>query len=361
MKKKARKSKKIFVVLLAVIILLLVILIASFMVLNHYTSKLNYQPVDNNIEEPVYTPEATKEPELSNQEKEEIYSIDEQLKKNLEAGLDREFDDKDVTNILLIGVDNDSNMEARGNADGLIILSINKETRQIVLTSLMRDIYVSVPDKYNTKLTMAYHYEGTEGLIDTVEANFGIPIDNYILVNYINVIDIVDAVGGVTLDVNQAEIYWMQEKIHNLNSLIGAGYTDNLLSVDQAGTIQMNGVQTAAYLRIRNTGNNDFGRTERARKVLLQIKNQVTGMGLKELNALANTVLPCITTDLTQGEILSLLLNSLDFMNYEFLSSRIPIDGYYYSADYYGAVIVPDYEVNREYLYQSIYEGTLKN
>lgn len=285
--------------------------------------------------------------------------LDKELQRNLESGSDWDYNAADVTNILLIGVDNDyaPGMDDRGNADGLIIVSINKTTKQVVLSSLMRDIYVSVPDKYNTKITLAYHYEGTQTLIDTIEANFGIPIDNYVLVNYLNVIDIVDAVGGLTMDVDSDELYWMESKISNLNQLLGLPGDANLIDPSQAGTLLLNGVQTAAYMRIRYAGDGDFDRTERAREVLLGLKDKAADMSVTELLSFANMVLPMITTDISQVRALSLIMSAPTYLGYEMVSNRIPIDDSWYFADINGSVVVVDFSVNREFLYRSIYEG----
>ena len=267
--------------------------------------------------------------------------------------------DRDVTNILLIGVDNDyaPGMDDLGNADGLIIVSINKNTRQIVLSSLMRDIKVTVPDGYATKITLAYHEGGTGVLIDTIESNFGVPIDSYVLVNYLNVIDLVEAVGGITLELTESELYWMQPKIRNLNVLLGQDEEANLIDPAEAGTLTLNGIQTAAYLRIRYAGNNDFERTERARRVLLQIAARATEMGAGAIGGLAEELLPQIKTDLSRGELLSLLLGAPGYMKYETVSLRIPIDGSWYDSNDGNAMLVLDMEANRDYLHRAIYEG----
>ena len=353
-----KKKRVIRIVLLALLAVILLACLTVYFLFTHYISKLNYVERDGSTAIGAISSELeeTGGDGISQEEKD---SIDQQLLDNLEAGTDWDYDSKNVTNILFIGVDNDNTpgMNDLGNADGLVIASINKNTKQIVLTSLMRDIYISIPDAYNTKITNVYHVGGTELLIDTIEANFGIPIDNYILVNYINVVDIVDAFGGLTLDVSESELYYMEEKIRNINTLVGQSADANMLSTTQAGEINLNGVQTAAYLRIRMAGNNDFERTERARRVLLGLKDKAAGMSFLELNNMANTVLPCITTDLTQGEIFSLLLNSTQYMKYEMVSSRIPIDDSFYFADMGGSMLVIDYSVNKEYLYNTIYQG----
>lgn len=326
-----KKKKFTFWKLLLILFILVVIAAAGlYIAVTHYVSKLNFEDTSG----------------------EDSFSIVGSLADDATG----------VKNILLIGVDNDyaPGMDELGNADGLMIASINPKTRQVVLTSLMRDIRVQIPDSYKTKLTLSYHYGGTQQLIDTIEYNFGVPIDNYVLVNYISVVNIVDAVGGLTMDVTADELYWMDDKIRSVCELVGASYEDNMLSTDQAGELELNGIQTAAYLRIRYAGNNDFDRTERARRVVLGLKDKAAAMSLTELDSLANTVLPYITTDLTQTDIISLLLRFPALIKYDMLSDRIPIEGsYWLTNDENGAFVDIDYDANKEHLQSSIYGGEL--
>ena len=326
-----KKKKFTFWKLLLILLILVVIAAAGlYIAVTHYVSKLNFEDTSG----------------------EDSFSIVGSLADDATG----------VKNILLIGVDNDyaPGMDELGNADGLMIASINPKTRQVVLTSLMRDIRVQIPDSYKTKLTLSYHYGGTQQLIDTIEYNFGVPIDNYVLVNYISVVNIVDAVGGLTMDVTADELYWMDDKIRSVCELVGASYEDNMLSTDQAGELELNGIQTAAYLRIRYAGNNDFDRTERARRVVLGLKDKAAAMSLTELDSLANTVLPYITTDLTQTDIISLLLRFPALIKYDMLSDRIPVEGsYWLTNDENGAFVDIDYDANKEHLQSSIYGGEL--
>lgn len=350
-----KKWKGLLVIVLLVLLVPVLLLSGAYGVFSHYTGKLNYVSRGGESTEISVTP-----PPLNGISAEKARDLDEELRASMEVQVDWDFTGKDVTNILLIGVDNTDEQTQwdRGNADGLILVSINNETREVVLTSLMRDIYATVPDKgYNTKLTLAYHYAGTDALINTIEAGFGIPIDNYVMVNYLTIIDIVDAVGGLSLDVNRAELYYMQDKIESLNSLKGLPKTDNMISPDDEGEVLLNGIQTAAFLRIRNAGDGDLERTGRARRVIMGLKDKALGMNIKELNALAEVAFPSITTDLERGEILSLLVNAAKYLNYEMVSSRLPLDDTYYFANLQGSMVVIDYKVNREYLFQSIYEG----
>lgn len=268
----------------------------------------------------------------------------------------KDTQEKDVINILLVGVDNDylPGMQDRGNADGLMLLSINRKTKRIVLTSIMRDISIRVPDEYSTKATLVYHDFGLETLIETLEYNFEVSIDNYVLVNYFDVIAVVDALGGLELEITAAEIDGMRKKIENLNSLTGDPAGTDVLTVEDAGIRVLNGKQVAALLRIRNTGNNDFGRTERARNIVLAMKDKVLDMGLLELNTFADVVMNNITTDLTTTNILGLLARAPAYMKYDFISSRIPVEGSY-TGD--GSFIYIDYEVNRQALHENIYDA----
>ena len=265
-----------------------------------------------------------------------------------------------VRNILLIGVDNDylPGMKQLGNADGLIIASINENSKKIVLSSIMRDTYVrSALRNAGTKITLIYHEEGTNGLVRAVEKNFQVPIDNYVLVNYINVVDIIDALGGMELELTKDEIIYMAEKIQSVNLLVGQKAGANKISVKEAGKpLLLNGVQVAAYLRVRLAGDGDAERTERARRVLNGCFEKMKGLSLSEYNKMAQTILPCITTDLDEGDILSILMNGRSYLRYSRESLRIPIDESFTSTGKKnGSMLMIDYEMNREYLHTAIY------
>lgn len=328
-------------------LVLTVLIGAGYLCFSHFYSRLNFQ--------------LSKEDMISTL-KESISSGEVEAGEELPIDEGWDYKSADVMNLLLIGVDNDyyDGMNDRGNADGLMILSVNKSTKQIVLSSLMRDVKVSVPGAgYKTKLTLVYHYEGLETLIDTIEKNFGVPIDNYIMVNYLGVVDMVDAMGGIELEVTSDELYWMEPKIKNLNLLLGQDGNANLLDPAQAGTLTLNGIQTAAYLRIRYAGNGDFDRTERARTVLMALADKARGMKMKEMLDLADRVLPQITTDLSQTRTFSLLMSLPKYLGYDMVSNRIPIDdSWYFENNSNGSFVIIDYPVNREFLYRSIYEGT---
>ncbi|MBQ7895244.1 MAG: hypothetical protein IJ364_01640, partial [Oscillospiraceae bacterium] len=150
------------------------------------------------------------------------------------------------------------------------------------------------------------------------------------------------------------------EKIQQLNIMLGKPGMESVIDPEDEGTLTLNGVQTAAYMRIRYAGDGDLDRTARAREVILALKDKALTMNLSQLNSLAQVALPNITTDLDQGEILSLILSAPKMLKYEMVSSRIPIDDSFHYEDINGSMVVIDYGVNSEYLYKSIYEGKTK-
>lgn len=347
LKQRNRKRKKgIHPVLWIPAVILIVLLGGSYLTFHYFYSRLNISSGEETVSS--WMGERTET------------IIDEAVP----CGEAQDYSNGEVTNILLIGVDNDNleGLEERGNADGLMILSINRSTRKIVLSSLMRDVKVRVPGAgYKTKLTLVYHYEGVETLLETIEQNFGVLIDNYVMVNYLAVVDLVDAMGGVELEVTSDELYWMESKIKNLNILMGQAGEANLIEPSQAGNLTLNGIQTAAFLRIRYAGDGDFDRTGRARTVLMALVNKARELKMTEMLGLVDRMLPQITTDLSQTGVLSLLTNLTEYLKYDMVSNRVPIDdSWYYENSSNGSFIIIDESENREFLYRSIYEGEKK-
>ncbi len=268
---------------------------------------------------------------------------------------------RDVTNILLLGVDNDrsDDMDSRGNADGIMLVSINPKTREIILTSFMRDTKVSVTPYKRDKLTHVYHNYGIETFKEVFENNFGIHVDNYALFSYLDIIDIVDYLGGVEVDIAEEEIPDAEAKIRSVAELRGVDYTDYLINWYGPGRIKLNGVQVAGYMRIRPAyGDYDAGRTERVRYVATQLMEKLYKRSLAEKIDFAALALSKIETDMDGGDMIKYALNANKIRFYDRISDRIPIDGSFTSqSDGNGYYAVPDFEINNTHLQESIYQG----
>ena len=135
------------------------------------------------------------------------------------------------------------------------------------MTSFLRDIYLSIPGYESNRLNAAYAYGGTKLLTETIKANFGITVDRCLVVNFYVVMDLVDAVGGIDLDVTADEISVMNGYIRHHNQLLGNPENTDILSSDDAGTIHADGNQALAYARVRYVGT-AFARTGRQRTVI---------------------------------------------------------------------------------------------
>ena len=271
-----------------------------------------------------------------------------------------EYDVDNVSNILLLGVDNDylPSMDQLGNADGILLVSINENNKEVVMTSFLRDTRVRQPGWYNRKLTQIYHNGGTKLLIEAMETDFRIPIDNYILVNYIDLVEIVDALGGVDLELSEIEIKYMAGKISNINTLVGEDKGANAISTDQAGMLHLNGVQTSAYLRIRPSAtDDDKGRTERARKVVIELLKKIQKMSIEEMIMFADTFFSNIETDMRDSDLMTIIGNSDEIFGYEMISDRVPRDGEYTPSNDGNAYVIPNFELTNKHLFESIYGG----
>lgn len=259
-----------------------------------------------------------------------------------------------VTNVLLIG--SDSRDDTRGRSDSMILLSINKKTDKIFLTSLMRDMYVDIPGRDKNKINAAYSFGGPELLMDTIQENLGVKIDDYIEISFVSFASIVDAVGGVEITVSDAEAQAINQILQDeVNGILGDARNADLLS--QGGKYILNGKQALCYSRIRHVGNADFQRTERQREVLTQLVTSLKNSGAASMKRLMSSALPQIRTNMTKGELYQLSLRMPFLLNYEMTQIRIPADGTYTDDRNTNAgwALVVDLDANRELLKEQVF------
>lgn len=271
--------------------------------------------------------------------------------------------DGDVWNVFLVGADNNNTdgMDKLGNADGQIIVSVRKDRHDIVLTSILRDSFFKLDNQaIGNKGTLLYHYYGLDTLMEALESNLGIHFDNYAVISYPALINAVDALGGIEMELSKEEIIEMNAKLIQINTeLFGLDKYDGALFVDYdtyEGThrFTLTGKQAACLARVRlsDATNNDFGRTERERKILLEIKKKFMKAGLFKKAAVLKQVLAEIDTDISGTQFAAILVNAINLSHYRIVSQRIPLDDTYYGENGY---IYMDINKNREFLLDSIY------
>lgn len=272
----------------------------------------------------------------------------------IESVSSEKLKDQGVKNILLIG--NDSRSEGEdGRSDAMILLSVSSKTNKIYMTSLLRDIYVDIPGHDGNRLNAAYAYGGPELLMETIEQNFDIEVNRYMLVNFQAFANLVDAVGGVTLEVTNDEVQYINGYLVEYNQLQGNPEGTDYLDTSLSGNLHLNGPQALAYCRNRYIGT-DFARTERQRKVLTAAMKEAPLALVTNGSALIDGVLSNITTNLTQSELSGLISQAPFYLGYEMVSSQIPQQGTYWDEKIRGmAVLGVDFDANKEYIQKEIY------
>lgn len=261
-----------------------------------------------------------------------------------------------VSNVLLIGTDSRDLSQERGRSDSMILASINKKTRELTLTSFLRDSYVYIDDEYGYgKLNAAYSYGGAGLLMDTIESNYGVRIDDYILISFAACANVIDAVGGVKLDLTDEEADAINEiLISEVNELMGDDRNDDLL--DGGGEQKLDGKQALSYSRIRYVGNADFERASRQRTVMTQVlkKAAVNPVAMARIFV---TALPELSTNLSVGKSYGYTLRApFLLIGYQLKTQQIPADDTFYGDDVDGeSVLRVDCDANRQVLKDTIY------
>ena len=259
-----------------------------------------------------------------------------------------------MTNILLIGNDSRENGED-GRSDAMILLSISEKTRTVQMISFLRDMYVEIPGHDGNRLNAAYAYGGPELLMETVRENFQIPVSHYVLVNFEAFANLVDAVGGVDLELTSEEVEYVNGYLVEYNQLTGRPEGTDYLDTSRSGLIHLNGPQALAYTRNRYIGT-DFGRTERQRKVLSAVIGELPKALLTNPQGVLDGLLSNLTTNLTRGEFLRLTLDAGKLFTYDLQQGSVPVEGSYQNATIRGmAVLEVDFEQNIRYLNNRIY------
>ena len=213
------------------------------------------------------------------------------------------------TNIALFGLDNRSmgNLSS-GNSDVIMVMSIDNSSGEINLVSVYRDTFLAQSESDSDtsysyrKANAAFSNGGVEEAIRMLNTNLDLNITDYVTVDFQALIDAIDIVGGVEITLTDSEVSLINTYIDELEEWTGGSSTH----ISSAGTYTLDGIQATAYCRIRHTGNGDFGRAQRQRKVLAGLFSKVKSSGLVTANKVIDAVLPEVETSLTSTEIVAL-------------------------------------------------------
>ncbi len=213
-------------------------------------------------------------------------------------------------NIALFGVDaRDGELGKGTRSDTMIIASINLDTHEIKLISVYRDTYLNLGNDSYNKCNSAYAQGGPEQAINMLNMNMDLNITDYATVGFSGLIGAIDALGGIEMNITDAEINHLNNYQLCMAEELGVDYTP----VTETGVQTLNGMQATAYCRIRYTKGDDFRRAERQRDVLGAMMLKAQTASLSTLKEVVAAVLPNINTSLNVNEIISVLGTVADY------------------------------------------------
>ena len=346
-----------------VAIVLVVVLALGLVAYGYFHSKYRLMNIsDGKFAGTEVSAEGDSQDELEN---EELQSREIEEKQAIEATGEIE-EDKAVFNILLLGTDDRTtkfNDNARG--DTCILLSINRETNQVHLVSFERAIGVKIPSgEYEGQwdwLTHMFWYGGPYLMTRQIRENFKVDVTKYIRVNIRTFMELVDSVGGVDIDMTEAEC-------NNINHPEGTFTAGNIKGMHVEKEVQqdlvpginhLNGATAMCYARLRAI-DDDWHRVERQRKVILAAVENLKKLSVTELDKLLNNVLPLVQTNLTEGDIASLIPEAATFVNMDYDTTTFPLKHTYGLMDGMCGrkVLALDFETNAEELQNFLYGET---
>ena len=320
-KKKKNKGLKAVII---IFILLLVFLLSGFLVANHYLGKIN-RVTDNSVipAENEFFDTDVDDGSLEKLDPDSIVWDGDRYKGS----------DEHLINILLVGQDRRPG-EGRQRSDTMILCSFNPETNELSMISFLRDLYVQIPGYSDNRMNAAYVFGGFPLLKATLYQNFGVTVDGCFEVDFSGFKRIIDIVGGVDIYLTAAEA-----------KIVGDGAKEGMCHLD--------GDHALIYSRIRKI-DSDFQRTSRQRKVLTAIFNNVKSCSVPELLDLVDEILPILTTDMSNGNIMSLAVKYAPAVaSLKIETHSVPSSGNYKAAMIRGmAVKVPDLYENKKAIFE---------
>lgn len=249
--------------------------------------------------------------------------------------------DNDVYNVLLVGTDSRDPNADMGRSDSMMLVSFNKNEGKSSVISFLRDTLVDIDGYGKSRLGHTYAYGGVGLTINTLNQQFGLDIQNYVTINFENLVNIIDELGGIEVTLTEEEAEY---------------YRQNGMPDIQAGPVTLTGSQALAHARNR-TLDSDFGRTRRQRSVMYGIYRKV--LEQRDPSTLMSLITYCMTqvkTNMSVTEIYNMATDVLSVDNLKTQQAAVPQEGTYNSITYEGmAVLEIDMEANKQYINELLY------
>ena len=332
LQKTSKSNKIIKICLISFMIIILIIgmvALAGYIYIKNKLGKINYVEIDTNTIE-----------------------INEEIKKEKEEKKDKN-DKVKYRTIALFGVDSRENKIEEGTRSDCIILAvIDENSKKISLISVYRDSYLQISGTGLDKVTHAYAYGGPKLSMSTLNTNLDLDITEFVTVNFKSLVDIIDSIGGITLDITNSEVKYINGYITETSKVTGK----TAEQITKPGRYHLNGVQAVSYTRIRYTSGGDYKRAERMRTVLLAILNKAKGLSIGRLNKLADKLLPEIYTNIDSNEIMSMFPKLMKYYIAESRGWPYETKGKTMNNIWYGIPITLEENVKK--LHEEVYHQT---
>ena len=257
--------------------------------------------------------------------------------------------DSQVYNIMIFGQDKHPDDE-NGRADTMLLISIDKKHHVLKQTSFLRDLYLPIFQKYEDKLNAAFAIGGAKLAVETIEYNFKIRIDNYIIVDFESFVSIVNGIGGIDIALTSDEIEYIDWQSHRNKQVESEHELDSVKpEQNELGGYDMhlNGRQALWHARNRGESDkdhlflgDDFDRTKRQREVINAIMDKIKSTGTADLIKTMYEVAPMVATDMNFGSVLSTVLSMFRYLGYERMEYRVPQSFNYTDATIDGAAVL---------------------
>ena len=249
--------------------------------------------------------------------------------------------DEDVFNVLLVGTDSRDPNSDMGRSDSMMLVSFNKSKNKSTVVSFLRDSLVDIDGYGKSRLGHTYAYGGIGLTINTINKTYDLDIQNYIPIDFENLVSIIDEIGGVKVFITEEEAEY---------------YRQNGMPDIQSGDMTLTGSQALAHARNRTLGS-DFERTRRQRSVMYGIYRQI--MAEKDASAILPLINYCmnhVKTNMSVTEIYDLAKQVLAIDNLRMQQASMPTEGAYQPVTYEGMdVLEIDIEANKKYLNELLY------
>lgn len=258
---------------------------------------------------------------------------------NLSLGTGTLLEDSKILNVMLFGEDNSKSENGNGLSDSMIMMSIDNRHKKLKLTSFQRDTYVYIPGYGYNKMNASYTFGGAKLAIQTIEANFGVSVDRYAVVDFDSFKKIIDTLGGIDMEISQDEIDYINYQMYKNNQV--SEYTT---IKDAPGIVHLDGQEALWYARNRGLtkgedGNeiglegDDWARTSRQRKLLETVFTSMKSADIGQIISIVGEVGPLVTTNLKKDEITALVSHSLTYLSYDVEQYYVPEEGLWYYDD----------------------------